>query len=81
MGRVYVMTNSYPEEPEYLEDPEAKLEEWSQWVFAEDETEARQKCILLMKIYKVQLMGIRQVSKRSRRWYCDFRSYEETLEE
>ena len=75
------MTDSYPEEPEYLEDPEAKLEEWSQWVFAKDETEARQKCVLLAKTYRVRLMGMSRASQRSQRWYCNFRSYEETLEE
>lgn len=74
---VHLVSNSFPEEPEYLEDPEAKLKEWSEWVFADNETEARQECILLMKEYRVRLMGIRRVSRRSRRWYCDFRSYEE----
>ncbi|MGB0563206.1 MAG: hypothetical protein ACPGVO_15580 [Spirulinaceae cyanobacterium] len=65
-----------PEEPEYLEDPEATLEEWNQWVFANSEAEARQKCIFLMKIYQVRLMGVQQASQRSRRWYCNFRAYE-----
>ncbi|MEM9543164.1 MAG: hypothetical protein AAGA60_27200 [Cyanobacteria bacterium P01_E01_bin.42] len=71
------MTDPVPEEPEYLEDPEVKLKEWSEWVFAENETEARRECLILMKEYRVRLMGVQRVSRRSRRWYCQFRSYEE----
>ena len=74
---VHIVVDSFPEEPEYLEDPEAKLKEWSEWVIADDEAEARRECIVLMKEYKVRLMGIRRASRNSRRWYCDFRSYEE----
>lgn len=70
------MTEPFPEEPEYLEDPEAQLENWEEVVFANNEQEARRICVSRTRKYRTRLMGVKRASIRSKRWYCLFRTYE-----
>ncbi|MBP0017746.1 MAG: hypothetical protein J7647_09325 [Cyanobacteria bacterium SBLK] len=63
-----------PEPPEYLEDPEAKLTEWSDDIWASTETEARQKCRDIGIKERCRLMSMRSLNRK--RWRCTFRSYE-----
>ncbi|MEM9538473.1 MAG: hypothetical protein AAGA60_03065 [Cyanobacteria bacterium P01_E01_bin.42] len=71
------MTEPFPEDPEYLEDPEVELGTWEEYIFADDEAEARRECIRIGKEANVRLMGVKRYSRRSKQWICQFRSYEE----
>lgn len=74
--RINLASTNEPEPPEYLEDPESHPEPWPEEIWADNEEQARYRCQILAKSYRVCLMKIERRSKHSKRWDCVFQPYE-----
>jgi hypothetical protein len=56
-----------------LQDPEETLEDWSDYVWADSEEEARQKCQAIADGYHIELVSVRRTSRQGKRYECTFR--------
>lgn len=63
----------------YSEDPEAETEEWEDYIWADNEAQARQICQQLAEQFTQQggslvtYISVRRVSQRGSRWACKFK--------
>jgi hypothetical protein len=63
----------------YTPDPDQRLEDWADYVWADNEQQARRKCSLLAEQYTnqgrslVTVVRVRRASQRGARWVCTFR--------
>jgi hypothetical protein len=63
----------------YTEDPEAETEDWEEYIWADNEQQARRNCQQLAERFTEQgrglvtLVGVQKLGKRGSRWVCRFR--------
>jgi hypothetical protein len=63
----------------YTPNPDQEMEDWEDYVWADNEQQARQKCNLLAEQYTqqgrslVSVVRVRRASQRGARWVCTFR--------
>lgn len=63
----------------YTPNPDQHLEDWEDYVWADNEQQARRKCSLLAEQYTnqggslVTVVRVRRASQRGSRWVCTFR--------
>ncbi len=63
----------------YTPNPDQQVEDWDDYVWAENEQQARRKCNLLAEQYTnqggslVNVVRVKRASQRSSRWVCTFR--------
>ena len=63
----------------YTLSPDQQVEDWDDYVWADNEQQARRKCSLLAEQYTnqggslVSVVGVRKGGQRSSRWVCTFR--------
>ena len=60
-----------------IDDPDAAVQTWDDYVWAEDEAAARQKCQAIAEAEfnrgnVVRLVNVRRLSRSSKRFRCDF---------
>ena len=63
----------------YTPNPDQQVEDWEDYVWADNEQQARRKCNLLAEQYTgqgsslVTVVRVRRASQRGSRWVCTFR--------
>jgi hypothetical protein len=63
----------------YTPDPDQESEDWEDYVWADNEQQARRKCALLAEQYTnqggslVTVVAVKKGSQRGSRWICTFR--------
>ncbi|MGG6241580.1 hypothetical protein ACQ4N7_23385 [Nodosilinea sp. AN01ver1] len=63
----------------YTPNPDQQVEDWEDYVWADNEQQARRKCNLLAEQYTnqggslVTIVRVRRASQRGSRWVCTFR--------